>query len=125
MAADAACALGVEEKLAAAGRVARMLASVAGVCLAIGWPRLQARGRRWSDRVAEPRAARRAAAASSMASFAAVHDAAHLEEAVKLPVVAPGLHAHTGRAEPGGIGLAFVAQRVELGRQHECRRQPA
>ena len=41
--------------------------------------------------------------------LAAVHDAAHLKEAVKLAVIAPSFHAHAGGAKAGGIGLAFVA----------------
>src|SRR5271166_6131025 len=50
--------------------------------------------------------------------LALVHDAAHREEAVDLALEATDLGPDASGAEPRGVGLALVAQRVVLGGDH-------
>ncbi len=129
MAADAARPLDVEKQLAAAGGIARVFARVPGIRLAIdgatasrglGADRPPSAGSRRRPK-GSPQGRRRVVDGL----LAAVHHAPHLKEAVELAVIAASFHSHAGRAQAGGIGLPFVAKRVELGRDHECRRQTA
>jgi hypothetical protein len=51
--------------------------------------------------------------------------AAEVEKAVHQPRRAPGEHRHAGLAQPRGVGLTLVAQRVEGGGDDRGRGQPA
>src|SRR5438105_4588994 len=57
--------------------------------------------------------------------LALLEHAGELEEAVQHAVVAGGLRLHARAAQPGGVLLTLVPQRVVLRRDHERRRQPA
>ena len=51
----------------------------------------------------------------------AVEHSGHAEEPVHHAVIAAVLHGNAGVPESGGIRLAFVANRVVFGGEHECR----
>src|SRR5271170_3118311 len=107
MTTDTACPLDVKKQFAAARGVTRMFASVTGVRLAI-------ERRRGNGRVA-PSAGGASGSRPECSSqgrrrivdglLAAVHDAPHLEEAVKLAVIPSGFHVHSGGAEASCVGF--------------------
>ena len=72
----------------------------------------------------QPSACLSAPAASATADLAVRDQRAEREEHVHLPVVAVERGRHAGGLELGGVGLALVAERIELGRDHQRRRQP-